>query len=157
MELVIFIGLQASGKSTFFQQRFAETHVYVSKDRLRNNKHPARRQAQLLEEALQAGRSIVVDNTNATRADRDTLIELGKRYGASITGYYFEAQVKLSLERNKQRTGKERVPDVAIFATLKRLERPSYKEGFDALYFVRSLNDFHFEINDWIEESQTDG
>ena len=152
MELIILMGLQASGKSTFSQRRFGETHAYVSKDLLRNNKHPARRQAQLIEEALQSDRSVVVDNTNATRTDRDALIELGKRYNASIIGYYFEAQVKRSLERNKQRSGKERVPDIAIFATLKRLERPSYKEGFDAIYYVRSLENFEFEVMGWIEE-----
>ncbi len=151
MELVILIGLQAAGKSTFFQRRFAETHAYVSKDLLRNNKQPTRRQGQLLEEALQAGRSVVVDNTNAARVDREALIELGKRYGARIIGYYFAVEVERSLERNRQRKGKERVPDIAIFATLKRLERPSYKEGYDALYHVHAGDDFNFAVTDWIE------
>jgi len=32
LELVIFIGLQATGKSTFYRARFAATHVLVSKD-----------------------------------------------------------------------------------------------------------------------------
>ena len=116
VELVILIGLQASGKSTFFRRRFAETHVHVSKDLLRKNK--ASRQAQLLEEALQVGRSVVVDNTNASREERSGIIDLGKRYGAIIIGYYFQVQVKQSLERNKQRTGKEYVPPVGIFATV---------------------------------------
>ena len=40
LELVIFVGLQASGKSTFFRERFATTHELVSKDLLRNNKNP---------------------------------------------------------------------------------------------------------------------
>jgi predicted kinase len=150
VELVILIGLQASGKSTFSQKYFAETHAYVSKDRLRKNK--ARSQARLLEEALQAGRSVIVDNTNVTRAQRSELIDIGKRYGARIVGYYFKVQVKRSLERNKQRTGKECVPDIGIFATLKRLEHPSYREGYDALYYVRSLENFTFEITDWREE-----
>ena len=51
-ELVIFVGLQASGKSSFFQEWFAATHEHVSKDLLRNNKNPTRRQAQLIEAAL---------------------------------------------------------------------------------------------------------
>jgi predicted kinase len=78
MELVIFIGLQASGKSTFFRKHFAATHELVSKDLMRNNKNRARWQAQLIEAALQAGRSLVVDNTNPTLDDRASLIELGK-------------------------------------------------------------------------------
>jgi predicted kinase len=64
VELIIRIGIQASGKSTFYRSRFASTHTLVSKDLLRNNRQPVRRQAQLIAEALQAGRSVVVDNTN---------------------------------------------------------------------------------------------
>src|SRR5258708_39798310 len=137
MELIIFIGLQGAGKSTFFRTHFTETHVYVSKDLLRNNKRPTHRQSQLIENALQAGQSVVVDNTNPTPGDREALIQLGRRYGASIIGYFFESSVRDCLERNKQRSGKERVPDVAIYATAKRLVRPSYTENFDKLFFVR--------------------
>ena len=127
MELVILIGLQGAGKSTFYRQRFASTHVLVSKDLLRNNRKPERRQRFLVEEALCEGHSVVVDNTNPTLADRAALIALGTQYGAQISGYYFEIAVKQSLERNKQRSGKERVPDIAIFATVKRFIHPSYE------------------------------
>ncbi|HZO73223.1 MAG TPA: ATP-binding protein [Ktedonobacteraceae bacterium] len=156
MEIVILIGLQAAGKSTFYQTHCAYTHEYVSKDLLRNNRRPARRQSQLIEEALQAGRSVVVDNTNATREERESLIQVGRQYGAEIVGYYFEPQVKQSLERNRQRAGKARVPDVAIFATLKRLVRPTYAEGFDQLYAVRSGKETLFEVVDWEEGDVVD-
>lgn len=152
MDVIILIGLQASGKSTFFRTYFALTHDLVSKDLLRNNSKPARRQQQLVEKALQAGHSVVVDNTNPTKEDREHLIALAHSYGANVIGYYFEVQVKQSLERNKSREGKARVPDVAIFATLKRLARPSLEEGFDRLYYVRTLGDENFEICDWREE-----
>src|SRR6266700_5533918 len=121
MELIIFMGLQASGKSTFYQMHFAATHAYVSKDLLRNNKR--QRQLQLVEEALQGARSVVVDNTNPAVEDRAELIRLGRQYGAEVIGYYFEMQVKKSLERNQQREGKARVPNIAIFATAKKLVR----------------------------------
>ena len=64
MELVILMGLQASGKSTFFRDYLAATHVLVSKDLMRNNKNKSRRQIQLIENTLQAGHSVAVDNTN---------------------------------------------------------------------------------------------
>jgi len=54
LELVIFIGLQASGKTTFRQTRFDGTHVIVSKDLLRNNRRPQSRQMHLIEAALTA-------------------------------------------------------------------------------------------------------
>ena len=41
-----------------------------------------------------------------------------------------------ALRRNRVREGRERVPDVAIFAVRKRLEPPSVAEGFDRLFTV---------------------
>ena len=145
VELVILVGLQASGKSTFFRERFAATHEHVSKDLLRNNKNLNRRQAQLIEDALEAGRPIVVDNTNPAVEDRRPLIQLGREHGAKIVGYYFDASVRECIRRNKVREGKARVPDVAIYSTAKKLVAPSIEEGFDELLCVR-LNDSAFEV-----------
>jgi predicted kinase len=146
MDMIIFIGLQGSGKSTFYQTHFAQTHVLISKDLFPNNKNPLRRQQQLIVEALQAGKPVVIDNTNASRESRAELIEIGREYGATVIGSFFEVQLKESLARNKQRTGKARVPDVAIFATLKRLVPPTYEEGFDQLYCVHNRDDYAFDV-----------
>ena len=35
MEAVIFVGLQASGKSTFYRERFSRTHVRINLDMLK--------------------------------------------------------------------------------------------------------------------------
>src|SRR3712207_7846959 len=43
LELVVFAGLQASGKSTFFRTYFATTHALVSKDLFRNNRRSEER------------------------------------------------------------------------------------------------------------------
>ena len=136
MELVILIGLQASGKSTFFRTYLANTHKHISKDLMRNNKNRDRRQIQLLTTALQAGHSAVVDNTNPTVEERAPLIHQGQVYGAEIIGYYFESKLKDCLERNQQRTGKAKVPDVGIYSTIKKLVLPSYAEGFQRLFHV---------------------
>lgn len=142
MELVIFVGLQAAGKSTFFRERFAATHEHVSKDLLRNNRNRNRRQEQLIRAALERGVSVVVDNTNPTVEDRRVLTELGRELGAKVVGYYFDSTVRQSVGRNRRRAGKDQVPDVAVFATAKRLEPPSYSEGFDELYRVRLTGGF---------------
>ena len=149
MELVILIGLQASGKTSFRRSRFGTTHAAVSKDEFRNNPRPARRQQQLIEEHLSAGRSVIVDNTNATIEARRDLIELGRQFGAEILGYYFEPSAAESLRRNELRTGKQRVPNAAIYATRKRLVPPSLDEGFDQLFLVTMDEHFHFRIKPW--------
>lgn len=151
MELVIFIGLQASGKSTFFRTCLAATHHYVSKDQFRNNKNRSRRQVQLIESSLQAGHSVVVDNTNPTLEDRESLIQIGYQHNAQIVGYYFDSQVSDCLKRNQQRQGKARVPDVGIYATIKKLVRPSYREGFHKLFCVRIAANCAFEVYEWNE------
>jgi len=140
MEVVILIGLPASGKSTFFRERFAGTHDHVSKDLLRNNRRPQRRQEQLIAQSLASGRSVVVDNTNPSVAVRVPLIAAARQHGAEVVGYFFPTEAGDALRRNRARQGRERVPDVAIFTARKRLEPPTIEEGFDRLYTV-SLNE----------------
>jgi predicted kinase len=152
MELLIFIGLQASGKSSFFQKNFATTHKLVSKDLMPNNKNRAKRQAQLIAQALENGHSVVVDNTNPTIEERAILISLGKQYHAQIIGYYFQSYVSRCLERNQQRPGKDKVPDLGIYATSRKLERPAIKQGFDQLFYVKFADNNDFEICLWNEE-----
>ena len=146
LELVILVGLQATGKTTFFGERFAATHEHVSKDLFPNNKNRNRRQAQLIEAALKEGSPVVVDNTSPTIEDRRTLIELGRVFEAKIVGYYFESDVRRCIERNRLRTGREKVPDVAIYATAKKLVPPSYSEGFDELFRVLLADDSTFLV-----------
>jgi predicted kinase len=155
-ELVVLIGLQGSGKSSFYRARFAGSHELVSKDRFPNNRNPARRQRQLIQEAFAAGRSVVVDNANATVQERAELIVQARSFGATVVGYYFESRLADCLERNRQRGGKARVPDIALYATRKRLCRPSLNEGFDQLFFVRLLGEGRFEVLDWNEEVPND-
>ena len=128
--------MPCSGKTTFYTERFAGTHEHVSKDAMRNHRQPRRRQAQLLDAALAAGRSVVVDNTNPSIADRAAIIAIAKRHGAQVAGLIFPTEAADALRRNRARQGRDRVPDVAIFATRKRLEKPTYAEGFDRLYTV---------------------
>jgi predicted kinase len=137
MECVILIGLPASGKSTFFRERFAATHDHVSKDLLRNNRRPQRRQEQLVAEALASGRSVVIDNTNPSVAVRAPLIAAARAHGANVVGYVFATEAADALRRNRAREGRDRVPDVAIFTARKRFEAPTLGEGFDRVFEVK--------------------
>lgn len=73
MEAVIFVGLQASGKSSFYTERFFSTHVRISLDLLRTRN----RERRLLTACLETQQPFVIDNTNPSREER-TKYDVGK-------------------------------------------------------------------------------
>ncbi len=135
-ELVIFVGLPGAGKSTYYFAHFADSHVHISKDLMRNARSREMKQNRMIDAALAAGKSVVVDNTNPSRAIRAPLIALGKRHAARIIAYYFECSVEQALMRNRQREGRGRVPDVAVFVAAKKLAPPALDEGFDEVHVI---------------------
>jgi predicted kinase len=66
MEMILFIGMQASGKSTFYKERFFDSHVRISMDLLRTRN----RERIFIQTCLSTQQRLVVDNTNPTRAER---------------------------------------------------------------------------------------
>jgi predicted kinase len=136
-ELAILIGLPGAGKSTFFAERLATTHAHVSLDALGQSSGKRARQRRMIEAALAEGRSVAVDNVNSTRAERAELCALAAAAGARVVGYWLDAPPRVCLARNAGRTGRARVPPVAIFAFAKRFEPPTMAEGF-ALWRVRA-------------------
>jgi predicted kinase len=136
VDCVIFIGLPASGKTTFYQRRFADTHQHISKDLWPNTANKDRRQAELLRQAFSQGLSVVIDNTHPAPSDRAPVITIAREHGARVIGYYFTATTREAVGRNRGREGKARVPDIAIFTSAKRMVKPTLEEGFDELYAV---------------------
>ncbi len=152
MDMALLIGLQASGKSTFCLDRLSSTHEVISKDRFPNARNAQARQMRMVQEALAAGRSMVIDNTNASRESRRALIEAARARQVKVVGYYFESKVVECIERNRSRLGRSRVPDVALYSTIKALEPPSYSEGFDELFHVKIGPERRFVVSAWIDE-----
>jgi predicted kinase len=146
MDLVVLCGLQGAGKSRFFRSRFAETHAHVSKDLFPNARDRDRRQRALVLRAAEEGRPVVVDNTHPRREDRTALVALARAAGMRPVLYWFPPDVRASVARNARREGRARVPPVAIFATLKRLEPPAAGEGFAAAFEVTATPDGAFVV-----------
>ncbi|WP_165226744.1 ATP-binding protein [Aquisphaera insulae] len=152
MEVMVFVGIQGSGKSTFYRDRFAGTHVHVSMDNFRNARRPRLKQMTLIEESLLQGLSVVVDNTDPTVEDRAPIIAMAKAHGATVTAYHFDSPLADCLERNGRRTGRANVPKVAILATIGRLKPPTRDEGFDRITVVRLVRTGE-GIFEYLEES----
>jgi len=147
MKGLIFIGLQASGKSTFFLEYFYHTHMRLNMDMLKTRY----RETILLNACLEGKQKVVIDNTNPTIKERAKYIQLFKQKKFKVGGYYFQSNIAECLKRNGLRKGKAMIPEVGIKSTFKKLERPSYNEGFDELFYV-SLEGNQFKISPWNNE-----
>ena len=147
-ECVILIGLPGSGKSTLYRERFGATHVHVSKDLWPNATKRDERQQKMIADALAAGQSVVVDNTNPSVAERGKIIKLARAHATRVIGYFFDVSTRVAVARNAERIGRAKVPNVAIFTAAKRLESPSLAEGFDQLFRVTIAEDRSLRINE---------
>ncbi len=127
---IIFVGVPASGKSTYYKRDLYETHVRINLDMLKTRK----KEGILLHACLAAEQSFVIDNTNLTKELRVKYITLAKAEGYAVTCVYFPIDKEDAIERNKYRDNK--VPNVVIYKALKNLEEPTIDEGFDDLISV---------------------
>lgn len=141
--MVILIGIQGAGKSTFFKKYFADTHIRINLDMLKT-KH---REKVLIEACLEAKQPFVIGKTNATIEQRARYIALAEEYKFSVVGYYFASDLAAAIERNNRRTGKAKIPEKGIHSTYSRLQIPELSEGFDKLFYVKTC-----EVNNFIVE-----
>lgn len=145
VEAVILIGAQASGKSTFYRERFFRTHVRISLDLLRTR----HRESLLLNACLEMKQGFVVDNTNPTFEDRARYLGPAREAGFRAVGYYFQSAVDDCLRRNANRRGEERVPERGVRGTHAKLQLPTWREGFDELHYVSISTDGDFAVSEW--------
>lgn len=138
-EAVIFVGLQGAGKTTWFLEKYAQTHVHVSRDLQKT----AAAEAALIADCLKTGRSFVIDDTNATRQARASYIRDARAAGFRVVGYFFDVPVRTAIGRNNHRKDKGPIPVPAILRTAKRLEKPTVEEGFDEVREINSAVNKH--------------
>lgn len=148
MQLVLFSGLQGSGKSTFYQRRFADTHIRINMDMLKTR----HRETLIFDACIAAKQPIVIDNTNPTPEERLRYITPGRAAGFRIVGYYFQSRVEDCKQRNQERPSDRIVPLPGLLGTYKRLVLPTLAEGFDQLHYVRIGDQGEFIVEEWSDE-----
>jgi predicted kinase len=140
MEAVIFVGIQGAGKSTFFRERFFDTHVRINLDMLRTRA----REEKLLNTCLESGQSFVIDNTNPLPADRQRYLQPARARGFRTVAYFFKSTLREAMQRNNLRPGKKKVPAPAVAATFKKIVPPTMAEGFDEVRVIELTGDRGF-------------
>ena len=150
MQLIVFTGIPASGKSTFYQQYFYHTHLRLNLDMLKTR----HRERLLFEAALSSQTKIVIDNTNPSAQDRQRYIQAAQTLGYDIVSYYFDTDLRSAIARNHQRQGKAKIPVVGIKTKFKQLEVPQYSEGFSDIYQVHIVSNGQFGIRHMPNDSE---
>jgi len=132
MEAIILIGLQASGKSTFFRANFLDSHTIISNDLLKTKNG----EWKLIDFCLEKNKNMVIDNTNYSIDKRKAYIDKIKPHNFKIIGYYFKMNFARSIKWNKEREKTKIIPYQGIQIIYKRMEIPTLSEGYDELYCI---------------------
>jgi predicted kinase len=149
MEAVILVGIQGSGKTTFYRERFSETHVRISLDMLRSRA----RSLKLMQTCLETQQRFVVDNTNVLATERAAYIQPARNAGFRVIGYYFRPNLRRALKWNSLRGKGLAIPVPGVIGTYKKLQPPAPEEGFDELYVVDIDANNRFVTSPWPGES----
>jgi len=148
VEAVLFIGIQGSGKTTFYKERFFDTHVRVSRDMLKARN----RELVLVKACLAARQPLVVDDTNASKSHRAEYVAAAKAAGFRVVACYFRTPLRTALARNRRRPAGQVIPVPGVIATFKRLQPPEWSEGFDELRLIDPAAENEFSVRPWTRE-----
>ena len=116
--LFITVGQQGAGKSTFSKALKKEIGGTII---ARN----AKKHLTEIKTALEKGKTVIFDATNPTAVNRAEIIKLGKT--VKVIGLLF---LRRGADFNAKRTGKDKVPNIALNKYSSSFEMPDEDEGF---------------------------
>lgn len=142
MELIILSGIQCSGKSTLYLNKFSRSHAQVNLDTLKSRS----KEMQLYSALLEESKPIVIDNTNSTKQDRAKYIGMARKNGYRVIGIQIDIPLNIAAARNTARKTQKPIPIGVIHNTFKKMQALELQEGFDEVYLVRFKPDAQAEV-----------
>ncbi|KAF8906030.1 polynucleotide kinase 3 phosphatase-domain-containing protein [Gymnopilus junonius] len=141
-ETVLFVGYPCLGKSTLFRRHFLpEGYVHINQDTLKTRDKCVK----ALQEALDEGKSCVIDNTNRNAVTRKPYIDACKARNIPIRCFIFTGSAELAWHNNLYRAynippsaaAKEPtralLPFIAFSGFRENYEEPLLTEGFSEM------------------------
>lgn len=120
--LLIFAGIPGSGKTTYYQWLANNREwVHANQDQLGTKAKVLK----TVKDALALGKSVVVDRTNPSAADRAEFIDLARQYHIPTAIVYFIGNGYARNQRRGQSNTEKKVPDITYHRYYKVLEEPT--------------------------------
>lgn len=148
MKLVMCKGLPASGKS-FWAREYQVVHpgtVVVTKDDIRrelektgwkwsrdNERKVEAVRDEQIRNGLMSGHDVISADTNYAPAHERTLRGLAAAHGAEFSVNEFTTPLNICLDRNRERSGVDRVPDDAITSMAKKYLKGANRFDYSGL------------------------
>lgn len=145
-EMIINVGFPASGKSYYTQQYILKNdYGYINQDTLRTKKKCLMEAEKYLKKEI----SIVIDNTNMSKAERKEYIELSKKYNIQCRCILFTTPKEVCMHNSHFRNFTTNnavnvIPQIVYNIMNKKYEKPDLNEGFyqiDEIDFKLNLDD----------------
>ena len=145
-EVVVFVGCPASGKSSFARTHMPSYHT-VNRDALGS----WQKCVVECKTALNAGKSVVIDNTNPDPESRQRYLQCAVQFGAGARCFYFTTSIAHAKHNNKfrelvesleSRSDHNRVGEIAFRRFKSRFEEPQLSEGFTEIVRIEFVPHF---------------
>ena len=174
-ELIMLVGIPASGKSTLTKEYSEKGYIILSSDEIRvqiskeQGWEPydqeklgeingmvfeyIRKTASAL---LKEGKNVVLDATNLGRKKRKNILSFLNRTSCKKICVLLITPRDICIQRNKLRQGIARVPDYSMENMLRCFECPYYWEGWDEIIPIINETPFNFpfdEIKDFNQDN----
>ncbi|KAL0104951.1 hypothetical protein PUN28_016531 [Cardiocondyla obscurior] len=143
-EVVLMVGSPGSGKS-YFAKNYLKEYQYVNRDTLGS----WQKCTATVQQCLNQGKSIVVDNTNPDPASRQRYIEIAKKYNIPVRCFVMTTSIEHAKHNNKFRelTDPSHIPinEIIINSYVKNYVPPTLEEGFKEIIEINFIPNFDNE------------
>lgn len=149
-EIILMIGPPGSGKSMFVQS------VLIPLGYIRVNRDTLLTTSKCLKEVqnnINKGKSVVVDNINHDVKSRERYIKIAKKYGYNIKCVIIDVSIETSMHNSAYRHYKgqsQHIPDIVYRMYKKNYVQPSENEGINDIIKVKpkisNINDDYLKL-----------
>ncbi|XP_072762871.1 uncharacterized protein F21D5.5 isoform X1 [Anoplolepis gracilipes] len=143
-EIILMVGSPGSGKS-HFAKNYLKDYGHVNRDTLRS----WQKCIATVEQYLNQGKSVVIDNTNPDPTSRQRYTEISKRRNVPIRCFIMTTSIEHAKHNNKFRelTDPSHIPinEIIINSYMKNYVPPTLEEGFKEIVEINFIPNFHNE------------